>query len=632
MCGIAGIINYPQSDINLKLDKMLSSIHHRGPDSNGVYCKDGVGLAHSRLSILDLSSLGNQPMIHAETGVVLVYNGEIYNFKPIREKLISEGHTFASNTDTEVVLQSYLAYGIECLHSFRGMFAFTIYDPRYQTIFAARDHFGIKPFNYFYQQGTFVFSSEIRALLASGLVPSEVNKVALHQLFLNGYIIQPDTFIKGVKSLKPGHYVKFRVGDAPKEIQYWNLSSERSQALVAGKSYEEKKKAVRDLLISSVEEQLMSDVPVGAFLSGGIDSTLIVGIITEILGKKIDTHSVIFPSLNAKLDESEIARRTAARYGTHHNEIEVGFDQINSKWVEMAKAMDQPCIGWMHWHVISEETKKHCSVALSGLGADEFFHGYRWLEPNLGRKVNLYKQIGSLLKNLGITEDHLASFPLGQSGLFKNASMWQDEFHEIFARHGIMNLSDASEFVEGQYNSENVVGNFAQSAPLDYGDRTFAKDMSYLIAKSRMLSVDIRDLDAGSMAHSLEVRVPFLDLRLTDLAFGLSFEDKFGKVGLSGPIRGKRILIDAFEDILPLETYARPKRGFNLPNAYLIENYFKDHLDQKIFQSNLDSMSFLNSNKIKKLWSDNRIQLKDYRPIWVLCSILNYIDDNEYLS
>ncbi len=444
MCGIAGIVSNNLPDIARRIEKMSECVAHRGPDAAGLEVwTDGAlraAFAHRRLSIIDLSESGRQPMQIDDGRYSLVFNGEIYNYLALRESLAADGVEFRSHTDTEVFLHLYKKYGRESLRLMRGMFAFALRDRETGEVFAARDRLGIKPFYYFSDNSLFIFASEIRAILASGLVPRAIDAVSLNSYLSFGAVQEPRTIIKNVRTLPPAHYVTIDSSGAVKELAaYWQLPAP-SGCRDRARAVEE----TRSRLEESVRLHLVSDVPLGAFLSGGIDSSSIVAFMSKQAAGRVNTFTVCFRE--QEFSERALARRVAEKWGTSHTEIALSEEEMLAALPDAISSIDQPTIDGINTWVISRATRQAgITVALSGLGGDELFGGYpsfkraraieRYLSPIARLNPSRRRQVaavaarvmGDTLKSQKVASaineggDLLASY-LSMRGLFSKAA------------------------------------------------------------------------------------------------------------------------------------------------------------------------------------------------------------------
>jgi asparagine synthase (glutamine-hydrolysing) len=543
MCGIAGSWAPARADL-LSMQRMLQ---HRGPDDRGVFEDARVQLAMTRLAIQDLSPAGHQPMCDESGEVWIVFNGEMYNFREERARLAASGAPFRSGSDTEVVLRLYLEHGDDFLARLRGMFALAIYDrrggPGRERLLLARDHFGIKPLLYTARAGGIVFASEMKAMLASGLVDREIDRVALWQLLVRGAVYQPRTILADVRMLPPAHRL---VADRR------GIRIERWWSLGVGRLPELKRLAHRDLverveavLSQSLTAQLVADVPVGAFLSGGVDSSLMVAFMARQHSGPVHTFSVGFPTEGAAIDESGDAAEVARALGTVHSRVEVTGAEVADGIERIAAALDQPTVDGINSYFISRFAATQLKVAISGTGGDEMFAGYPWFAA-------------------------MQSFAAGRRrSLF--ARWRRDGFIDAFSRqYHIFDEQTARRLVgsppPADLSDVRVLAGADELPRAQPLNRTSA-----LVLRGYTQNQLLRDIDAASMAHSLEVRVPFIDPVVADVALSLPDEAKIAAAredAEPGSYRGsgvKRILLDIALPLLPPGFETRAKRGFGMP-------------------------------------------------------------------
>ncbi len=383
MCGICGIIGLSDKEIAERaISKMNAAIAHRGPNDEGVFIEPGIALGHRRLSIIDLSANGHQPMFSANGRFVLIYNGELYNYKSLRLELqrskvgdTNSAYSFSTQSDSEVILAAYQRWGVDCVKYFNGMFAFAIWDKEKEEVFIVRDRLGIKPL-YYWQNNGIVFASEIRALIKSNLIPKKLDKKALCDYVAFQTVHAPATILEDVKMLLPGHYLLIKKSDINipvKQQKYWSLQDIPVQSPV--KTYEQICKDVKDLFFASVERRLVADVPFGAFLSGGIDSSLVVAVMSKLMREKVRTFSVTFDE--SEFSEAPYSAQVAKQYNTEHQEIKLNPNECLFKLPDALLSMDHPSGDGINTYIVSEATKKAgITMALSGLGSDELFAGY----------------------------------------------------------------------------------------------------------------------------------------------------------------------------------------------------------------------------------------------------------------
>lgn len=524
MCGIAGIIDYRNGTVSRQaLARMKSALRHRGPDGEGIYAEreSGIALFHNRLSIIDLSQKARQPMKRGR--YIIAYNGEIYNFREIRRDLEEAGRRFSSDSDAEVVCLAYAEWGRDCLRRFRGMFSFCIWDSETGSAFLARDRFGLKPLYYSDNGAKFIFSSEIRAIMASREVGAEEDHEAAGRFLSLGYIPPPKTIYRKVSALEPGHYL-LRTAAKTVKKRYYDLAEAFEQPPLEVSDAEAAERA-RTGLAESVRHHLVSDVEVGAFLSGGVDSSSIVSLMRGCGRGRIKTVTVALPG--SELDECSHASRVAKAFDTDLIRIDLQERDLARHLGKIFRFMDQPTVDGVNTYFVSLAAKEAgLKVALSGVGGDELFGGY-------------------------------PSFT---------------DLPRICARRRTASLSDAYFAYRGIFSQEDVgrilgpaFGRNAGRAPAPHsGGRAvlgrFRDEFSriaYLESKYYMSGQLLRDADAFSMAHAVEIRTPFVDHKLIELMARIPARQIVGK----GP---KELLVKAVGD-LPREVYKRRKMGFTLP-------------------------------------------------------------------
>ncbi len=600
MCGIAGILGTPDRDA---VERMTAAMDSRGPDDVGSYADRWIALGHRRLSILDLSSAGHQPMSLADGKLWIVYNGEIYNFVELRRRLEARGRVFRSRSDTEVILALYEDMGTECVTLLRGMFAFAIWDRRTETpvLFMARDHFGIKPLLYAEARDGFVFASDLPGLSSSGRIPDAIDRVALLQFLTHGHVVQPRTILQGVRMLPPAHALTVRPGAAPRLWRYWDLDHERSRAQSAGLSLEERVDRVRALLENATRSQMVSDVPLGAFLSGGIDSCALVALMTRAAGRPMHTYSVGFAGAGAAIDETRDAERSAAALKTVHLNVPVTGREVAMELPEIARRLGQPTVDGVNMYFVSKAARRGVTVALSGLGGDEIFAGYSTfadLQRAWGPGAGRWSRLGAVLGRSGFwrmmprTEARRA---------WEMRSLRRDLASDYMIRRMIRPPSVALELAGGEEPDREDL--FAYLAEDDARVTEILSRVSRLEMSLYMGSQLLRDADAASMAHSLEVRVPFLDLDLVEFAYGLPGEAQRGPVESGGPSIGKRALVLALQDLLPAWTYRTPKRGFRMPFAEWLRGPLRPLAEETLRDAQFRSSGLLVDREIDRLWA-----------------------------
>lgn len=603
MCGICGI--WGQSD-QPAVSAMVDAMHHRGPDDSGVFVDEKVSLGMTRLAIIDLSPAAHQPMSNPQETIWIVFNGEIYNFKEQRSHLEKLGHQFKSNSDTEVILKLYEQYGDDFLLRLRGMFALAIYDKRNKPrLLLARDQLGIKPLLYTEIGGGLVFASEIKGLLASSLVEKTLDPESLRLLLTFGSIFQPHTILKNVKMLMPAH--RMLVEDGKIRIErYWSLGIDRVPGL-RGLPYEEQVSALRQALTESVGKHLVSDVPVGAFLSGGIDSSILVSLMARQAGKRINTFSVGFGDEGSEIDESGDARRTADFLGTNHHHVHVSGKDVLDHIHRFASALDQPSVDGANSYFVSMAARQGMTVAISGTGGDELFAGYPWFRNMLDYQQPAWKEklaslsrqplldglVGSPYSRYLLKARHMAGF------VSRYALQYQ-----IFGTEGAWKL--ISPDLRHQAHAGRAESIDLQ--PLDeLSHESIIARITALCLRGYTSNQLLRDVDAVSMYHSLEVRVPFLDVEMCNLALSLPDETKLNMDqkntdDVSYRATGaKRILIDAGRPFLPKDFDRQPKRGFAMPFEHWLKGPLYDVMSQALSSDAVSRRGWFNPMEVAKV-------------------------------
>jgi asparagine synthase (glutamine-hydrolysing) len=584
MCGICGVWGKVNQET---MEGMVTAMHHRGPDDRGIYLGACAALGMTRLSIIDLSPAGHQPMSNPGETVWIVYNGEVYNFESERNLLEAKGHKFFSTSDTEVVLRMYEHYGDDFLLRLRGMFALAIYDarpgPGHERLLLARDHLGIKPLLFARAGGRLIFASELKAILASGLIKPEIDPVALRLLLTFGSVYQPRTILQGVEMLLPAHRLIVEHGRERIE-RYWSLDIDR-QADLKTRPYEELVEQIASVLRESVHLQMVSDVPLGAFLSGGVDSSLLVAMMARLAGTRIKTFSVGFEGEGAEIDESSDARRTASFLGTDHSAVLVRGEEVRDRIEHIAYSLDQPSVDGVNSYFVSRAARRAVTVAISGTGGDELFAGYPWFINMVLDQMRCHESPWKALARslLATIARQPALDPLialrGVDGLqrARNCAGFVTRYgnnYQIFgalrtARLLAPRLRKATQAGRALHYDLKAIDELAHGSVV--------QRVTGLCLRGYTSNQLLRDIDAVSMAHSLEVRVPYLDPVVIDTVLSIPDSTKLRSNGLSTTRHGtyretgvKRILIDAGRELLPKDIDLQAKRGFGMPfNAWL---------------------------------------------------------------
>jgi asparagine synthase (glutamine-hydrolysing) len=552
MCGVAGIIgDWRRENHGEWLDLMKSAMVHRGSDDHGTHVVDNCTLGHQRLSIIDTGVSGHQPMISNDQKVVIVFNGEIYNFIELKQLLKSE-YDFKTHSDTEVIIAAYQRWGRDFVKYLNGMFAIAIYDQEKHELLMVRDRLGEKPLYWIEHENTLFFSSEIRSLLSAQVIDPVVDETALMQYVTYQTVWNPRTIVKDVFSFLPGEMKIWSGGKFTESFQYW--SPQELESAQEKDSRELVQKIVRGHLERSVEWRMRSDVPFGAFLSGGVDSSVIVGLMAQYSHHAVSTFSIGFEE--KQFDESEYAQLIAKKYNTDHHTIVLRANDFLSGIIPALDAMDHPSGDGVNSYVVAKVTREQgVKMALSGLGGDEVFGGYpifgrlknsdfwRSKMPSVAVHSRVLKSLLSMKWN-AVQVNRMMNF-LGSTS--------KDDFAMYKADRTLTDLQAMQEFSEEQFAEI-----FPLSAWRDKGKGQLYQSISAAEMSSYMSHVLLRDGDQMSMAHTLEVRVPFLDHELIEYVLGLSDELKIGSWD-------KNLLIQSCSDLLPREIYDRKKKGFTFP-------------------------------------------------------------------
>ena len=600
MCGISGVFGRPD---RAAVERMMEAMVLRGPDDSGLYEDADAVLGMRRLSILDLSKAGHQPMSRANGKLWIVYNGEVYNFRELRRELEGRGHRFHSNTDTEVILALYEEMGTECVTRLRGMFAFGVLDRRNgePVLFLARDHFGIKPLIYASTPGRFVFASDLPAVVASGLVETGIDRVALLQFLIHGHVVQPRTIFEGASFLPAGHAMVVKLGSSPRVWSYWDLDYRRCKALVGNMDFEDQAARLRELLTTAARSQMIGDVPVGAFLSGGGDSCSLVSLMMSASGRPIHTYAIGYSDVKSDFDESEDARRSANHLGSIHTNALVSGREVGDALPWIAERLGQPTIDGLNLFFASRAARKGVTVALAGVGVDEVFAGYPWC-LDLERS---WKASGAWRRRLGSALGRTRAWKLLRRSRLQETwelrSLRQDLASNYMVYHMLRPPSEALRLARADRFEKDEV--FAYLDEDDPGVDDVLSRVSRLDLKHYLCSHLLRDADAASMACSLEVRVPFLDLDVVEFGFGLPGSSKLGPLESGNALLGKRVFIRAVKDLIPEWTYRNPKKGFCMPFAEWIRGPLRSLVHDVVSDGPFRTSGLLDPREMDQVWS-----------------------------
>ncbi len=630
MCGIAGTVNVGDRHA---LQAMTDIQRHRGPDDSGIWWRDSqsgacVGLGSRRLAILDLSAAGHMPMSTIDGQFTIVYNGEIYNYLSLRRELEARGYRFRSNSDTEVILYLYQEYGSACIARLNGIFSIAIWDEQAQELFLARDHFGIKPLYYWRHGDRLAFASEAKALLVLPEITARIDLQALDRYLTFLWVPEPLTMFEGIHKLPAAHWATFGSGQLTIE-QYWNLSFPAADARYV-RSEADLADELRERLQSTVRAQMLSDVPVGAFLSAGLDSSSIVAAMANSSANPVRTFTIGFPGGHTRgeiMDDTNVARRTADAFGCQHTEIIVE-PEVAGLLPELIWHMDDPTAdpAIITAFLVNREAKKDATVLLSGVGGDELFGGYRKYRAH--KLAMTYQKIPSLLRNrlLQPAIERAPSFrgtplmgyvrlakKMARSGSLPPEDRFiADSVYMQDAQRRSLFTAEVKKELDGTDPRDVHRQHFA-----DIADADFLHRMQYVDMKSFMVSLNLNYNDKMSMAASTEVRVPFLDWQLAEWVAG----NIPPEMKLSGGTT-KRILRTAMEPVLPGEVLRQRKSGFGAPIDAWLSHDLRPLTEELLGNSSVSHRGLFQPDAVEKLLLDHRAGNADRAyPIWSLLTL-----------
>jgi asparagine synthase (glutamine-hydrolysing) len=601
MCGIAGIINKHQKNVKAELTFMTDRLSSRGPDDQGFFMDSNVNLGHRRLSIIDLSS-GHQPMFSEDESVVIVFNGEIYNYRSLRDELIRSGHSFRTESDTEVIIKGYEVYGIRgIIERLEGMFAFALFDRKSKTVFIVRDRFGEKPLYYLHNENGFYFASELKALIPF-LQDSVIDKEALNLYLTLTYIPAPFTIYKNIKKLPAGSFLKIEPGDVSINIEeYYSLKT----VIQLGKgydSYEAAKKDLRDLMFHSVNERMISDVPLGAFLSGGIDSSIVSAIMSRQSCHPINTFSIGFKEKS--YDESERAALVAKHINSNHTLHIIDHNDLLKIADDVVDYFDEPFgdSSSLPSFMVAKKAREKVTVVLTGDCADELFGGYeKYLGHYYAKKYKaLPSVIRSLLKLIISSIPHSSKtnhFLRKVKKILTNADLNPFDLHYNLMSLGF-NDNERGAILRQPFHTEikPFIKKLYDSIPAgkDLMDKGFYTDVMTVLEGDMLAKVD-----RMCMANSLEARVPFLDSKIVTASFRMPVNYK-----IQGTSK-KKILKDTFKYLLPKEVFKFSKKGFGVPIALWFRNELKNEIEQALERSRLEEQEIFDANEVQKMLTEH---------------------------
>jgi asparagine synthase (glutamine-hydrolysing) len=603
MCGITGIFAFNLIGKINKINVTAATIalSKRGPDHQDIHLDESVALGHRRLSIIDTRDIANQPMWDETGRYCTIYNGEIFNFRELRKELEAGGVSFTTLSDTEVLLKLYISQGEKCLEKLNGFFAFCIYDKHEQSFFIARDRFGIKPLLYQFDEDKFIFSSELKSLLKYG-VDKSIDRTSLLLYLQLNYVPAPHTMLSGIRKLEPGHFIKVKRGKMELSC-YYSIPYNSTSAATNPISYDSAKEQLVILLEDAVKRRLVSDVPLGAFLSGGIDSSIITGLASR---HQSDFHTFSIGFRDEKFfDETEYAKLVANHFGAKHTVFELSNTDMFNHVHDILDHIDEPFAdsSAIAVYILCKETRKHATVALSGDGADELFGGYnkhagaqRLISPGVLDKLAV--AAAPLARLAPQSRNNSVSNTARQIIRFaKGARLNPKDRYWMWAT--VAGLDEATLLVRPDYLANghtaeynNARENILQTVPGNHVlNDILLTDMRLVLPNDMLAKVDMM-----SMAHGLEVRPPFVDHELVNFVFTLPSSFK-----IAGGIR-KRIVQDAFRDMLPPKLYNRPKKGFEVPMLSWLRKELKPLIDDELLSKEvIDRQGIFNYEAIRKL-------------------------------
>lgn len=614
MCGIAGILNKQEPVQAAQIRRMTDSLCHRGPDSQGFFVDGELAFGHRRLSIIDLSNEANQPFEDVSGRYTIIFNGEIYNYEEIKRLLVD--YPFRTHGDTEVILAGFIRWGADCLTHLRGMYTIAIWDKQQRALFIARDRLGVKPLYYYKDEEQFVFASEIRAILTIGKINRKIDQTALAEYFRYQSIGFPFSPVEGIRQMEAGTWLRIKNGEIRIE-KYWDPTAKNYDFDFIGKKEVQQK--VKELMLQSVKRRLVSDVPVGAFLSGGIDSSAVVGLMVEAGDPSPKTFNISFDE--SEYDESKYAGLIAKKFNTHHTQIHLKPEVMLEELTNALDAMDIPSGDGINTYVVSKAIHKEgIRVALSGVGGDELFVGYpifehyirlqqkRWL----WKMPSLFKNSISSLLGKGAKKDRMRQLLALPSPAIENAYPVLRQLLSPAALSELTSLNGSDQ----QTLAQQLISKKSALVKLPFFSQVTAAE--YLGYTQQTL---LKDTDQMSMANSLEIREPFFDQDLVE--FVMSIPDHF-KV----PVYPKSLLVESLKPLLPDEIVHRKKQGFVFPWNEWMKKELRSFCETHI--NHISQRGFIQGDHLKILW--NRFLSGDpdirWQEIWLFVVLDYWMEKN----
>ncbi|ACK73854.1 asparagine synthase (glutamine-hydrolyzing) (plasmid) [Gloeothece citriformis PCC 7424] len=618
MCGIAGIYNYSESfsldEIRKNICQMTDALTHRGPDDHGVWCQENIALGHRRLSILDLSPLGGQPMFSNDRNIVTVFNGEIYNFQELKREL-EKDYSFQSQTDTEVIIAAYKKWGEACVEKFSGMFAFALWDISKNSLFLARDHLGIKPLYYYQTNGLLLFASEIRSLLATSLIKRSIDPISLKLLLSYQTVPAPRSILQDVQILLPGNALIIKNGQV-KQWCYW-----KPNHYVINKPIIDYEKSIQiqvaERLQTAVKNHLVSDVPLGVFLSGGIDSSTLVGLARQASLEDIHTVSIIFDE--PEYNELSYISQVAERFQTQHTNVHLSSTDLLKQLPKFLEDLDRPTGDGVNSYVVSQAARDvGLTVVLSGTGGDELFGGY----PSFSRIAKfrqwffLQRLLPKWLRKQSAYTAQFLSVPINLYKLF--AFLGTDgsiaELHPITRE--VFNNYQINQLLSDGLRENFYINELRNAYSQNMAQEDIFNQISYAELITYLRDLLLIDIDQTSMAHGLEVRVPFLDKNFVEFVLGLP---GYLKAQGNSP---KSLLTCSFPHLLPSQIQKRNKQGFTLPFEIWMKGSLKHFCEERLAE--LNQLNF-SQDKVWQFWK--KFQQGDKSLSWSRLWLLVVLSD-----
>ncbi|HEX6124947.1 MAG TPA: asparagine synthase (glutamine-hydrolyzing) [Pyrinomonadaceae bacterium] len=618
MCGIAGIAGFKDNEAaRISVEKMTARVAHRGPDADGFFVHDGIALGHRRLSIIDLSVAANQPQFDSTDRYAIILNGEIYNFREVKANL--HDYPFRTESDTEVILAAYAKYGPECLSQLNGMFAVAIWDNRRRELFVARDRLGVKPLYYSVTaDGAFIFASEIRAILESGFVERKLNDRALSEYLLYQSVYAPQTIVENIHQLPAGAFGIYS-GQGLRINSYWQIENRPEEYDFSdGVAV---KRRVKELLLASIERRMISDVRLGAFLSGGIDSSAVVALMSEVSHQPVDTFSVTFNE--KEFDESRYSRLIAEKFNTRHTSVQLSPKDFLEELPNALAAVDSPTGDGFNTYVVSKATKNAgITVALSGLGGDELFAGYsyffNWLRTQKGllsKVPKVFRKQIALALSTSRQSKHQRMADILGAEKFDLASVYP-MFRQVMSRQ-----------TAHEYHANGNVTHTIRRMLDEKREQLNAFPLLSQVTIAELLgytqNVLLKDTDQFAMASALEVREPFFDYKLVEYVLQIPDEIKFPKYP-------KSLLVESIAPLLPDEVVHRRKRGFVLPWEQWMRNDLRELCGARL--RTLGERGILNADNLLAKWNMFLAGSKGilWSEFWHLVVLSDWIQKNKF--